>query len=303
MEPDRILFSGNGRQGIAAALSAVAGIGDRIGVEALTYPFTLLLLRRLGLEVVPLAVDDEGIRPEAITAAHAARPLKAVYVQPAVHNPLGMTMGLHRRRALAEVLDRLDLVAVEDGVYAFLDGDAPLPLAALAPGRTIFVDSLSKRIAPGLTLGFVVPPTALVEPVAAAMRSGGWTAQGFALEVSLRWIRDGSVGTLEDRKRRGAVARQVLVRRLLPEQVISGSGNAYHLWLTLPLPWRADVFVAQAARQGVAVTPASAFAAMPGHAPEAVRVALAGPSEDELATGLSRLHRLLTAGPNEPVCD
>ena len=146
-EPAGILFAGNGRQAIAAVLSALAAPGDRIGIEALTYPVVRAIAARLGLTLVPVACDRQGLCPDALEAAHRAAPLRAVYLQPVLHNPLGLCMGPERRAALAALLARTGLVAVEDAIYSFLAdlADDP-PLAALAPAQTVVVDSLSKRL-------------------------------------------------------------------------------------------------------------------------------------------------------------
>lgn len=294
---DRLLFSGNGRQGLAAALAAIARPGDSIGLEALTFPVVHALVGRLGLKPVPLALDEEGVLPKSIEKAHRVRPLRALYLQPTLHNPLGMTMGLARRRAVIDVAARLGIPIVEDAVYAFLDKRAPPPLAALAPEQVVFVDSLSKRVAPGLTLGFVVPPEALAEPVARALRAGCWQAAGFALEMSLRWIEDGTVGRLEIAKRRDADRRQTMARKVLAAWPIRAHPAAYHLWLDLPQPWRAEAFAAAAGRAGIVVTPAAAFAVQPAHAPDAVRLALGAASIKQLSVALSILERLLHEGP------
>lgn len=297
---DRVLFSGNGRQGLAAALSALARAGDSIGLEALTFPVVHALIGRLGLKAVPLALDDEGVLPKAIEKAHLVRPLRALYLQPTLHNPLGMTMGLARRRAVIEVATRLGIPIVEDAVYGFLDRQAPPPLTALAPEQVIFVDSLSKRVAPGLTLGFVVPPGSLVEPVARALRAGCWQAAGFALEMSLRWIEDGTVGRLEVAKRRDAARRQAMAHKALSAWSIRAHPAAYHLWLDLPRPWRAEAFAAAAGRAGIVVTPAAAFAVQAAHAPDAVRLALGAASLKQLSAALAILARLLREGPTAP---
>jgi len=85
-DPDCVLFTGNGRQAIAAALSASASVGERIGVEAMTYPVVKGILLRLGMIAVPIATDDKGMRPDAIARAHRNTPLRAIYVQPKLQN-------------------------------------------------------------------------------------------------------------------------------------------------------------------------------------------------------------------------
>ena len=296
-DPEALLFTGSGRQAIAAALCALGRPGDRIGVEALTYAPLKGLAARLGLTLTPIAMDEQGLRPESLLEAHAKAPLHGVYVQPSLHNPTGATMGQARRAELAAALRATDLPAIEDAVYGFLADETPL--AAFAPERVILVDSLSKRIAPGLTLGFVAAPEGLADRVAATVRVGGWGAQGFALAAGIGWITDGVVDRLGEVKRADARARQALAREKLAGLEIRADPRAYHLWLELPSAWRAEAFAAAAARRGIALTPAAAFAVVPAHAPNAVRLALASTPMEVLGAALSTLQRLALSGPED----
>jgi DNA-binding transcriptional MocR family regulator len=297
-DPDRVLFAGNGRQAIAAAVAALVPTGGRLGVEELTYPVVKGIAARLGVSCVPIAVDGEGLRPDALAAAHRAAPLHAVYLQPTLHNPLGTTMSEDRRAAVAAALTAADLPAVEDTIYAFLRAGPP-PLAAWAPDRTVLVDSLSKRLAPGLTCGYVVPPAGWADRLAAAIRSGGWAPGRFALDAAAQWAADGTVDRLVQAKRRDAAARQALVRDRLAGFAVRADPAAYHCWWELPEPWRAETFVAAAARRGIAVTPAAAFAVGPGRAPGAVRLAVVAPAEDDLAAALDTLAGLARSTPED----
>jgi DNA-binding transcriptional MocR family regulator len=318
-DPERILFAGNGRQAIAAAIAALVPVGERLGVEALTYPVVKGIAARLGVTLVPLPMDSGGLVPEALRDAR----VRAVYLQPTLHNPLGVTMPPDRRAALAAALDELDLYAIEDAVYAFLHDEPTLgpatseprsgvtradgaggpvasasaagsaPLAAHAPARTLVVESLSKRLSPGLTLGFVVTPGGAVgDRVAAALRSGGWAAGGFALAAATRWMSDGTTAALVGAKRRDAAERQRIAGKILDGYALRADPHAYHCWWELPEPWRAETFVAAAARHGIAVTPAAAFAVGPAHSPNAVRLALAAPPVSVLASALETLAAL-----------
>ncbi|MFI6683114.1 PLP-dependent aminotransferase family protein [Streptomyces sp. NPDC050485] len=309
-DPARILFAGNGRQAIAAALSSLVRPGGRLGVEELTYPLVKAIAERLGIDLVPIAMDDQGLRPDVLTAAHRRTPLSAVYVQPTLHNPLTLTMGEGRRAQLAEKLGELDLWAIEDTTWAFLAPQAegasadgtphptPPPLAAYAPDRTILIDSLSKRLAPGLTTGFLVAPADHADALARALRSGAWTAGRFNLEAAVRWAGDGTVAAVGAAKRADAAARHGLVRTHLDGFRIRSDPAAYYCWWELPAPWRAETFAAAAAeRLGVAVTPGTAFA-VGTRVPDAVRIGLATPPVPVLAGALRRLAALAaTAGP------
>ncbi|GAA1274810.1 PLP-dependent aminotransferase family protein [Saccharothrix xinjiangensis] len=294
-DPRRVVLTGNGRQAIAAAVAALVPVGGRLGVEAVTYPAVKAIATRLGVTLVPLPVDEAGVLPEAVRASG----VRALYLQPVLHNPLGTTAPEHRRAELARAVRDLDAQVVEDAVYAFL-GPGPPPLA---PERTTVVDSLSKRLAPGLTLGFVVPPAHLVDRVAAAARSGSWTAGRFAVTAATAWISDGTVQSIVDRKRIFAAQRQQVARHHLAGFDVRSDPGAFHCWWRLPEQWRAETFVAAAGRRGIAVTPAAAFAVVPGHAPNAVRLALASTPAEVLTQALDTLAALALGDPEDEAVD
>ncbi|MEC3973685.1 aminotransferase-like domain-containing protein [Amycolatopsis sp. H20-H5] len=300
--PDDLLFTGSGRQAIAAAVAAFVPVGERLAVESLTYPVAKAVAGRLGVTLVPIETDAAGMVPEALEEAHRAAPLRAVYLQPTLHNPLGITMDGPRLAALAATLRRLDLPAIEDGIYTFLRQDAPA-LAELAPERTVLVDSLSKRLAPGLTTGFVVAPASMNARIAAAARSGGWTAGRFAVAAATQWITDGTVAAIVSAKQLDAAGRQRLTAERLAGFTLHADPHAYHCWWELPGQWRAETFVAAAARYGIALTPAAAFAVVPGHAPNAVRLALGSPAPQVLASALDVLAGLAAGRPEDAVVE
>ncbi|MFG2346169.1 aminotransferase-like domain-containing protein [Streptomyces phaeochromogenes] len=294
--PEQLLFAGNARQAIAGALASLVRPGGRVGVEALTYPLVKEIAGRIGCVLVPLETDGEGLLPEAVAAAHHSAPLSALYVQPTLHNPTSATMGDARKRELAEVVRELGLPVVEDRIWSFLHEEG-VPFAAYAPERVHVVDGLSKRVAPGLTVGFLVVPEGRVEAAAEALRSGGWTAGRFALEAGTRWIQDGVVDRLVAERRADAARRQRVVAELLDGFAVRADPSAYYAWWELPSPWRADTFTAAAAARGIAVTPGSAFAVGAQGAPDAVRLGLASVPVPVLGQALRTLRDVARGGP------
>ncbi|WP_405734290.1 PLP-dependent aminotransferase family protein [Streptomyces sp. NBC_00028] len=288
-EPHRVLFTGNARQAIAATLASLVRPGGRVGVEPLTYPLVREIAARLGIVLVPLAADADGPLPESVLAVHRTAPLSALYLQPTLHNPTSLTMSDERRRQLAQAVGHLGLPVVEDRIWSFLHPDAPTPLAAHAPALIHVVDSLSKRVAPGLTVGFAVVPEHRVDAVAAAIRSGGWSAGRFALEAAVRVMAAGMVERLVAAKRADAALRQRIVGEELDGFAVRAHPQVYYAWWELPAPWRADTFTAAAAAHGIAVTPGPAFAVDPHRTPDAVRLGLASAAVPDLRRALRTL--------------
>ncbi|MEU6373678.1 PLP-dependent aminotransferase family protein [Streptomyces sp. NPDC046909] len=317
-DPACVLFTGNARQAIAATLASLVRPGGRVGVEELTYPLVKEIAARLGIALVPLAGDVEGPLPEAVAAAHRTAPLSALYLQPTLHNPTSLTVGRERRRQLAAAVADLGLPVVEDRIWSFLHSGTPDspgtpdPLATHAPGLTHVVDSLSKRVAPGLTVGFVVAPRERLHAVAAAIRSGGWSAGRFALEAAVRVTGAGVVRRLVESKRADAAERQRIVAEELEglggggesgrgipgaRGVVRAHPQVYYAWWELPAPWRADTFAAAAAAHGIAVTPGPAFAVDPSRTPDAVRLGLASTAVPDLRRALRTLAGVARTGP------
>ena len=294
IDPESILLAGNGKQAIAAAFSALAPRGGRIAVEALTYPFAIATARMLGIELVPLSMDNEGVEPASLDLA-ARGGLKGVYLQPTLHSPLVLTMSCDRRQQIADVLRKHDLTAIEDRIYGFLKPTKPL--AAFAPDHVIQIDSLSKRLMPGLSLGFIATPTRLQEAVARALRAGGWMAPSLSVALAEHWIEEGVVASVEASKRKDAREMFDIATAAFCELDYNSSPDALHGWLSLPGNWRAESFTAACADLGIAVAPGSTFAVGKSIAPSGVRIAYSAPDLRTWKFALGEVARTASRGP------
>lgn len=283
VDPANVLLSGNGKQAIAAAFSALAPRGGKIAVEALTYPFAISVARMLGIELVPLPVDDEGIEPSALDRAVQSG-LEGVYLQPTLQSPLVITMGERRRRDIADLLVRHELTAIEDRVYGFLK---PMPpIAAFAPEYVIQIDSLSKRLMPGLALGIISCPDRIIDSLSRSLRSGGWMAPSLSVSLAQHWISDGTVDWVEDTKRQDAEEMFRVSKQVFAALDYRSAPEALHGWLTLPGNWRSEAFVAACADLGIAVAAGGAFAVGKSVAPSGVRIAFSAPNPSTWTYGL-----------------
>ena len=295
VEPQALLLAGSGKEAIAASLAALAPRGGRVAVEALTYPFAIAAARLLGIELVPLHMDNEGVTPEALTN-QAAMGLDGVYLQPTLQSPLVLTMTQTRRKAIAEILIKHDLTAIEDRVYGFLK-PAP-PIASYAPSHVILIDSLSKRLMPGLALGAIAAPSRLHDQLARSIRAGGWMAPSLSVELARHWIEDGTVAAVEALKRSDAEAMFSVAKKSLANLDFRGENGSLHGWLELPTGWRGESFAAACAELGIAVAPGHAFAVMPGTAPSGVRIAYSARDLQTWKFALRELARVAQSAPS-----
>lgn len=295
--PDHILFTAGGRQGIAAAMSSVASPGDRLGIEYMTYPVIKGIAARLGITLVPIDMDEQGLSVDMLAREHARTPLKGVYLQPTLHNPLGTTMSKARRHQFANFIRGARIYAIEDVLYGFLKCGEPI--GKLVPEYSITVESLSKRLSPGLSFGFTICPEALRENYISALRTGGWISSGISYSSCINWIADGTVRKYEELRRQEARERQKIVMDILGEFDILTDPVSYHFWMKLPCGWRAESFCAAVASRGVAISPASIFYVTPGAASNHIRVAIAPPNDADLMSGLKIIRNMARTNEND----
>lgn len=296
--PDRVILTGGAHQALMTVLAALCRPGSVVLAETLAYAGLRGMAATLGLQLEPVTLDGEGIRPDALDAAARHSGARVLVVNPTLHNPTTSTWSEDRRRAIVEVARRHDLVLVEDDVYGLLKEPRPPSLWSLAPERTMHVTSASKTLAPGLRLGILAAPERLYQPLADTKYDLLLAGVPLVAEIFSRWLDEGTADRLLARQRREAAARHSIAGALLDLPGPPPDPAAFHLWLPLPAPWRTGDFVAAAATAAVAVAPGQAFATGRSHAPHAVRLSLsAPPTQEALRTALGRLAPLLAAPP------
>lgn len=298
VDPERIIVCNGGQNAMALAFSALTRPGDCVLTEHLTYPGFKALAGLLGLRVNGLPLDEEGLIPDALDQAARGGGARLLYLMPTQQNPTTATMSRRRREEIVAVARRHDLTIVEDDVYGFLEPNAAATIAELAPELTVYFTSLSKSLMPGLRIGYLAAPPRIIERIAGVVRASLWMANPLAGETATLLIQSGEADRIAQARRTEAAARQKLAASLLKDLEVVTRPQAFHLWLTLPDPWRRDEFVAAMLRRGVIVMSADAFAVGRGPLPHAVRICLCGTAtRAELETGLKHVGELLSGRP------
>lgn len=297
--PDRLLLTNGAQHALSVAFALACGATGKIFTEAVSYPGALALVRYVGLTARGVAIDDEGIRPDALDAALAANGGRhcAVYVTPTLHNPTTATMSLSRRREIANICRARDVLVIEDDVYSLFTPSGLPALAEMAPERTLYVSGLSKMLSPGLRLGLLAVPPEFVDKARAGIQATCSMASPLSCFIMERWVTDGTVASIGASIRIEAEKRTALARTTLPELVAPRDSGSLHVWLPMPLA-DAERTARRAAAFGVTVTPPSAVT-IDSAALSGIRLCLGGPKRSDLSWALAELRSLLDQGANE----
>lgn len=297
VSPLNVSVTNGATAGMTVALMAAAPPGSTVATEAVGHHTLVPLATYLGFNLQGLAIDDEGLVPEALDAACAQADIRAVFVQPSVINPFATLMSEERRRAIVEVARRHDLTLIENDVLGPLVEKRPPPVAALAPERTLYVTSFTKITVPGLRIGYLVAPDRYVASVANRHLVSNWMATPLVAEIATRWVQDGTAMELVEWQRRAIRKRHKIAETVLAGSTFRSHPESLHLWLPLPGNQAEDGFVAQARLQGVALAPGVSFRTSDAPWTPAVRVSLGSTGEEELRAGLGVVAKLLAADP------
>ncbi|MGT2526070.1 aminotransferase-like domain-containing protein [Streptomyces nojiriensis] len=284
-DADRILIANGAQHGLAITIMATLNAGDVVAVDALTYPGFKVLAHAFHLDLEPIPTTTDGPDLDALEKLCATRPVRAIYTMPTLHNPLGWVMSATDRTRLIGIARRHGPLIIEDASYAYLVEDPPPPLVATAPDITVYVSGLSKSIATGLRVGFVLAPPDAVPSLERAIRATTWNTPALTTAIACRWLDDGTVLHLEAQKRDDAKTRQELARQELAGLRLIGHPSSYFTWLPLPDDARADRLTATLARRHISVTTAEPFTTST-HTPQAIRLALGSTDPDSLRSTL-----------------
>ncbi|MGO1073958.1 aminotransferase-like domain-containing protein [Inquilinus sp. CA228] len=289
LRPADVVPCAGAQAALTAVLLQLCAPGDPVLVEDLAFPGLKAAARWLRLPLHGVAMDGEGVLPEALDRAARATGAKVAVLVPNLQNPTGAVMGPARQAEIAAVARRHGLWLVEDDAYGALT-DRP-PLVALAPERGVLVTSLSKTVAAGLRFGLVAGACAPVRDLAGQIHATSWPLAPLLGEVACRWIEDGTAARRLAWQRAEIAARHAQARRALPGLAAPDLVPGPHLWL--PLAADAGAAAARCLAAGVEVVAADVFA-VTREAPQGLRLSLAAASSRaELAEALARLRGVL----------
>jgi len=253
-DPEHMLICAGFTQGFSLACRTLRGLGvQRVAVEEPGWLVHRLIIEQAGMQVVAIPVDDDGLLVDALAEADA----EAVVVTPAHQFPTGVGLAPTRRTALIEWATRGERLIVEDdfdGEYRY-DRVAVGALQGLAPERVLYIGSASKRLAPGLRLGWLLLPSWLAWPLisAKAVEDGGSeVVNQLALrDFIVRGELDRHMRRMRPHYQRRRETLLAALHRWLP-QARPGAGAA-GLYLPVALPDDVDeaALLAAAAERGV----------------------------------------------------
>lgn len=264
ISPDSILVTAGAQQGLSLLARAFLEPGDFVVTEAPTISGALMAFRWAGAEVVGVALDSEGVRPDLLEEAFIRHRPKLLYVMPTFQNPTGRTMGRARREEVVELCSRYRVPVVESDLYREVYyGEKPLPpIKALDESDiVIYQGSLSKAVCPGLQVGWIAAAPSAIAALLAAKAFQNLHVPALTQQLAARFLLSSRAeqhfhALREECKRR----RDHFIGELtkcLPSLRVRAPPGGHYLWSRLPPHLDSDKVAQAAIMRHVAVRPGS----------------------------------------------
>ncbi len=298
--PDEIVVTVGSQQALDLLTRIFIDPGDVILAEAPSYVGALGAFASYQASVVHVAMDEDGLIPEALEeaiarTAAAGRRAKFLYTVPNFHNPAGVTLAAARRHRILGICQRAGLLVVEDNPYGLLgfDGDPMRALRADDSEGVVYLGTFSKTFAAGVRVGWAVAPAAIRDKLVLAAESAVLCHSSFA-QLTVReylvtqpWLEQ--VKTFRElyRERRDATL-SALDTMMPPGCHWTRPGGGFYVWLGLPDGVNAKAMLPRAISSRVAYVPGTGFYA-DGSGGQYARLCYSLPGPDRIREGIRRL--------------
>jgi 2-aminoadipate transaminase len=304
--PDDVTVTVGSQMGLDIVTRIFCDPGDVVLAEGPSYVGALGTFASYQANVVHVAMDDEGLIPEALRAALAAaesagRRVKFLYTIPTFHNPAGVTMAVSRRAEVLEICRAHRVLVVEDNPYGLLgfEGQTYPALRSLDPDNVVYLGSFSKTFASGLRVGWVLAPHAVREKLVLAAESAALCAPTLNQMIVSRYLEThdwkGQIKSFQSmyRERRDAMLT-ALEQHMPPGCSWTVPAGGFFVWMTVPDGVDTKAMLPRAVTARVAYVSGTGFYA-DGFGSKQMRLSFCYPTPERITEGVRRLAAVLAA--------
>lgn len=269
-----VLITSGAQQALHLITQCMLNPGDAIAYEDPSYAHSLPIFRSAGLKTITLSVGEHGINPEEIWDIHRKHKIKMIFLNPLFQNPTGTVLALEKRKRVLAITEELGIPVVEDDPYSLISLSEQTNTSTLKSldksGSVLYISSLSKLVASGLRIGWVVGPHNVIQRLADAKQQIDFGHSIFPQWVATEFLKSDSFDThLQHLKQKLLEKRNLLVQALQDElsdyltfQIPEGG---IHLWCRLQGEVNEYQLLEEALRHGLVFVPGSLLGSKTGY--------------------------------------
>ena len=300
-EDDELIVVSGGQQGIELATKCLVNEGDTVIVEQPSFIGATNAFRSYGAHLVGVPVENDGMNLEALEAAIAAnKNIRFIYTIPTFQNPMSVTMSVDKRKKLYEIAKKNGILILEDNPYGELTFDGvktPTIKSMDTDGIVMYSGSFSKILAPGLRLGFLCAPKAIMQKVVIAKQVSDvhtpLLPQLLATEYMKRYDLDALIVKMRETYAHKCSTMLTAMDEFFPADITyTRPGGGLFIWCDLGHDLDTLALSKQAIAEKVVYVPGNTFMVDMDERCSALRLNYSTMSDDKIVEGIKRLGKV-----------
>ncbi|MCM3729255.1 PLP-dependent aminotransferase family protein [Neobacillus cucumis] len=291
-DPSSILVTSGAQQALHLVVQCLLKPGDSVAIENPSYHYNLPVFKSAGIKPYFLKVDNDGINPEEITALYKKHRIKMIFLSPIFQNPTGTLLDLDKRKKVLEISSEYGIPLVEDDPYSLtsFSGEKMKTLKSLDHnGNVLYISSLTKIVASGLRIGWIIGPRAVIERLSDAKQQvdfghasySQWVANDFLESCDFTSHIKGLAKQLESRRNQIVVSLQSFLKEEVEFTIPNGG---IHIWCRIKKAVNEIQLLEESIKRGVIFVPGSTMGSEKGF----VRFTFSRENEGNIHEGIKR---------------
>ncbi len=274
LTPDDIVLGFGAQNTVMLALQAcLHGPSPVILTDELAYPGVRHAGRLLRAQLIGVAMDDQGMRPDRLEEALRKHGGQVLLTASEAHSPTTIRTSLQRRQEICEIVRQYQLQIIEDDCHNVTRSEEPC-YRGICPERAWLVSSLSKSVTAAMRFGYVACPRGQAAQARQVAQSSFYGLPQPIVDTCAELILSGAAERVRQKVEQVILERVRIAVNVLGQWEIRWRPEVPFIWLKLPQGWRGSTFARACEAEGIRIKPSDEFALPDGHAPNAVRLGL-----------------------------
>ncbi|MCM3092613.1 MULTISPECIES: MocR-like pyridoxine biosynthesis transcription factor PdxR [unclassified Cytobacillus] len=296
-ESSSILITSGAQQALHLVIQCLLKPGDAVAIQDPSYHYSLPIFKSAGIKTYYLKTDKDGIDPDDITALYKKHQIKMIFLNPIYQNPTGTLLPENQRRKVLELSSQYGIPIVEDDPYSLTSfkGEKMKTLKSLDQnGNVLYISSLTKIVASGLRIGWIIGPKPVIERLSDAKQQvdfghgsySQWIANDFIESSKFESHIKHLVKQLDHRSKQIDTSLQTFLHDQVEYNVPEGG---IHLWCRIKKDFNEIQLLEESIKRGVIYVPGNSMGTEKGF----VRFTFAREKEENIHEGIKRFAEAL----------
>ncbi|MFD0829479.1 MocR-like pyridoxine biosynthesis transcription factor PdxR [Neobacillus sp. M.A.Huq-85] len=297
--PSSIIITSGAQQALHLVVQCLLKPGDAVAIANPSYHYNLPVFKSAGIKTYSLKMDNEGINPNDITTLYKKHRIRMIFMNPIYQNPTGTLMSEERRKKVLEISSEYGIPIVEDDPYSLTSftGEKMQTLKSLdRNGNVLYISSLTKIVASGLRIGWIIGPRAVIERLSDAKQQVDyghasytqWIANDFLDSSDFEFHIKNLVKQLEIRRDQVVDSLQTFLKDQVEFYVPNGG---IHIWCRIKKEVNENQLLEESIKRGVIYVPGLTMGSEKGF----VRFTFSREKEENIHEGIKRFADALNA--------